>query len=323
MRPAADREERLTPAPSEAGQRLDLFLARRLPDLSRSRIQQLIRDGRVTAGGRAAKASERVRASLDIGISIPPPAPPDPEPEALPLAILYDDPDIVVIDKPAGVVVHPAPGHARGTIVNALLHHVGGLSGVGGRARPGIVHRLDRGTSGVMIVAKHDAAHRDLARQFHDRTVRKEYVALVWGPMRPGTRLDQPIGRDPHARQRMSTRARRARPAVTEVQSVEPIGAVSYVRVTIGTGRTHQIRVHLSEAGHPIAGDATYHGVRRKLPAALAALARLDRPFLHAARLEVAHPSDHRRLVFEAPLPPDLASVLDAIRAAAERNSRT
>jgi 23S rRNA pseudouridine1911/1915/1917 synthase len=317
MTAPAEREERLLPAPSDAGQRLDLFLARRLPDLSRSRIQQLIREGRVTTADRAAKASERVRAGVDIGVSIPPPVPADPEPEALPLTILYDDADIVVIDKPAGIVVHPAPGHARGTVVNALLHHVGGLSGVGGRVRPGIVHRLDRGTSGVMIVAKHDAAHRDLARQFHDRTVRKEYVALVWGAVRSGTRLDQPIGRDPRARQRMSTRARRARPAITDVLAVEPLGPVSYIRVTIGTGRTHQIRVHLSEAGYPIVGDAVYHGVRRKVPAALAAVTRLNRPFLHAARLEVAHPSDHRRLVFDAALPPDLASVVEALRAAA------
>jgi 23S rRNA pseudouridine1911/1915/1917 synthase len=317
MMPAADREERLTPAPSEVGQRLDLFITQRLPDLSRSRVQQLIREGRVTTGGRAAKSSDRIRAGVDIGVSIPPPAPADPEPEALPLTILYDDADIVIIDKPAGVVVHPAPGHARGTIVNALLHHVDGLSGVGGRARPGIVHRLDRGTSGVMVVAKHDAAHRDLARQFHDRTVRKEYVALVWGTVRSGTRLDQPIGRDPNVRQRMSTRARRARPAITEVQAVETIGPVSFVRVTIGTGRTHQIRVHLSEAGHPIVGDAVYHGVRRRVPAAAAAVVRLDRPFLHAARLEITHPSDHRRLTFDAPLPSDLAAVLDAVRAGA------
>ncbi len=315
MSSAADREERLTPAPSEVGQRLDLFIAQRLPDLSRSRVQQLIREGRVTTGGRAAKPSDRVRASADIGVSIPAPAPADPEPEALPLTILYDDADIVVIDKPAGIVVHPAPGHASGTIVNALLHHVSGLSGIGGRARPGIVHRLDRGTSGVMVVAKHDAAHRDLARQFHDRTVRKEYVALVWGTVRSGMRLDWPIGRDPKARQRMSTRARRARPAITDVQTVEALGPVSFVRVTIGTGRTHQIRVHLSEAGHPIVGDAIYHGVRRRMPTAVAAAGRLDRPFLHAARLEIAHPSDHRRLTFDAPLPPDLAAVLDAVRA--------
>jgi 23S rRNA pseudouridine1911/1915/1917 synthase len=213
------------------------------------------------------------------------------------------------------MVVHPAAGHARGTLVNALLHHVKGLSGIGGRDRPGIVHRLDRGTSGVMIVAKHDRAHRSLARQFHDREVGKEYLALVWGTPRAAT-IERPIGRDPRHRQRMSSRARRARPATTRIVDVEPLGGVSLVRLMIGTGRTHQIRVHLAEAGHPVVGDQLYGGVRRKPPPRLAAVSRLTRPFLHSSRLTIAHPEDARRLSFEAPLAPDLDEVLTALRRA-------
>ena len=217
------------------------------------------------------------------------------------------------------MVVHPAAGHARGTLVNALLHHVKGLSGIGGRDRPGIVHRLDRGTSGVMIVAKHDRAHRSLARQFHDREVGKEYLALVWGTPRTGT-IDRPIGRDPRHRQRMSTRARRARPATTRIVDVEPLGGVSLVRLTIGTGRTHQIRVHLADAGHPVVGDELYGGMRRKPPPRLAAVSRLTRPFLHSSRLTIAHPEDGRTLSFDAPLAPDLDEVLAPLRRAAGKS---
>ncbi len=304
------REERLLAEAADAGLRMDVFLSRRLPDLSRSEIQRLIRAGHVTADGRLVKASAVVTAGLDARVVVPPPDPALVEPEALPLQIVYDDADLVVIDKPAGMVVHPAPGHVRGTLVNALLHHVRGLSGVGGRERPGIVHRLDRGTSGLMVIAKHDAAHRELSRQFRERTIVKEYVALVWGRMAAGTTMEQPIGRDPRDRRKMSSRAERSRAAATTVVEARTLGAVSLVRVRIATGRTHQIRVHLSEAGHPVVGDALYGGVRRRLPVSQAALGRLDRPFLHAARLEFTHPIDGRRLTFSAPLPPDLATVL-------------
>jgi 23S rRNA pseudouridine1911/1915/1917 synthase len=207
-------------------------------------------------------------------------------------------------------------------MVNALLHHVSGLSGVGGRERPGIVHRLDRGTSGVMVVAKHDQAHQSLARQFHDREVGKEYVALVWGAVRGAQVFEQPIGRDPRHRRRMSSRARRARPATTRILRVERLGGVSLVRISLGTGRTHQIRVHLSEAGHPIVGDELYGGVRRRLPAALSAVSALDRPFLHAARLSFQHPADGRSLTFEAPLPSDLEAVLARLRGQAGAGTR-
>lgn len=313
-----DREAEFVAAAGDAGTRADVFLAGRLPGVSRAEIQRLIRSGHVTADSRPVKASTPVWVGCALHVRIPTPEPAGPAPEALPLIILHDDADLVVIDKPAGMVVHPAPGHARGTLVNALLHHVSGLSGIGGSARPGIVHRLDRGTSGVMVVAKHDRAHRDLSRQFRDRVVGKEYVALVWGHVTAGQTIDRPIGRDPRDRLKMSSRAPRGRVAVTTVLSSEPVGALSLVRLAIGTGRTHQIRVHLSEAGHPVAGDALYGGVRRRLPAALAAVSRLDRPFLHAARLEFSHPADGRRVAFQAPLPNDLAGVLAALRRGAE-----
>jgi 23S rRNA pseudouridine1911/1915/1917 synthase len=242
-----------------------------------------------------------------------------PEAESLTVPVLYDDEWLAVVDKPAGMVVHPAVGHRRGTLVNALLHQIGGLSGVGGAERPGIVHRLDRGTSGVMVVAKNDEAHRALSQQFQTRTVGKEYLALVWGAPRPGEALSQPIGRDPRHRKKMSSRARRARPAITRILSTEPLGGVSLVRATIGTGRTHQIRVHLSEAGHPVVGDALYGGERRSVPPRLAALAGLDRPFLHAARLTIIHPADGRTMTVDAPLPADLDRVLQALRRASHR----
>jgi 23S rRNA pseudouridine1911/1915/1917 synthase len=212
------------------------------------------------------------------------------------------------------MVVHPAAGHADGTLVNALLHHVRDLSGFAGERRPGIVHRLDKGTSGLLVVAKHDRAHRDLTRQFSQRHVEKEYLALVWGLLQDRREIDAAIGRDPQHRKRMSVRARRARQAVTQVEPIEPFGDVTLARVTIATGRTHQIRVHLQAVGHPVVGDALYGGVRRRLPRHLNALGSLDRPFLHASRLVFLHPSSGRRMVFESPLPPDLRTVLQALR---------
>jgi 23S rRNA pseudouridine1911/1915/1917 synthase len=307
----------LVAEPADDGRRLDLFLALRIPELSRSQAQRLIREGHATANGKPLKASTLVEAGMSIDVVVPAPQPDTPVPQDIPLAVLYDDKDIVVVDKPAGMVVHPAVGHGSGTLVNALLHHVSGLSGIGGRSRPGIVHRLDRGTSGVMVIAKHDRAHQALSRQFHDRTVRKNYVSLVWGHPEAGRVFDQAIGRDVRHRQKISSRTRRARSAFTRIDRVDRLLAVSLVHVTIGSGRTHQIRVHLSEAGYPIVGDALYGGVRKRLPKTLAALARLDRPFLHASRLSFAHPSGGHEVTFEAPLPTDLQAVLETLRRAA------
>jgi 23S rRNA pseudouridine1911/1915/1917 synthase len=298
--------------PEQDGLRLDNFLSALLPDHSRSQIQRLIKEGRVSGPG-ASKPSTAVRAGQRFDIDIPAPIPASPVAEALPLRILHEDPDLVVLDKPAGMVVHPAAGHSGGTLVNALLHHVKDLSGIGGELRPGIVHRLDRGTSGVMVVAKNDRAHQELSRQFSDREVEKEYIALVWGVVQTGRRIDAPIGRDPGHRQKMSTRARRARSAVTRVTFARHLKGVTLAKIAIATGRTHQIRVHLSAIGHPIVGDSTYGGVHRRVLPNLRAVQRLERPFLHAARLVFTHPADGRRLTFESPLPDDLQRVLDDI----------
>ena len=305
----------ITVPEESAGARLDRFLASVLGDQSRSQIQRLIKEGRIRVGDREAKPNQAIKVGQAISIDIPAPVDPTPLPEPLPLRILYQDRDVIVIDKPAGMVVHPAAGHEGGTLVNALLHHVTDLSGIGGEKRPGIVHRLDRGTSGLMVVAKNDRAHEALARQFRDREVEKEYAALVWGEVMAGHRIDAPIGRDPANRKRMSAKARRSREAVTRIVRAEHLGrALTLVRVAIYTGRTHQIRVHLSAIGHPIVGDSLYGGVRRRVPGDLRAVAHLERPFLHAARLVFAHPEDGRRMQFESPLPDDLQRVLDELR---------
>ena len=305
----------ITVSPDADGTRLDRFLASVLGDHSRSQIQRLIKDGHVRVGGREAKANQPVKPGQEIAVDVPAPVEAAPQPEALPLPILYQDADVIVVDKPAGMVVHPAAGHSGGTLVNALLHHVDDLSGIGGEKRPGIVHRLDRGTSGLMVVAKHDKAHEELARQFHDREVEKEYVALVWGEVMPGRRIDAPIGRDHVDRKKMSAKSRRSREAVTRIVRTEAFGrALTLAHVAIHTGRTHQIRVHLSAIGHPVVGDSLYGGVHRHVPGDLRAVTHLSRPFLHAARLAFTHPSDGRRMEFESPLPEDLERVLDELR---------
>ena len=300
------------------GLRLDTFLATVLPDRSRSFIQKLIKDSQVTAlsapGTKALRVSTEVRTGQRFAVTLPEPEPATAVAEDLPLTILYEDSDLVVIDKAAGMVVHPAAGHSSGTVVNALLFHVEDLSGVGGELRPGIVHRLDRGTSGVMVAAKNDAAHQELSRQFHDREVEKEYIALVWGLVQAGKRIDAAIGRDPNDRQKMSTRSRHARSAVTRVTWALNLKGVSLIHVAIHTGRTHQIRVHLSAIGHPIVGDATYGGVHRHVANDVRAVQRLKRPFLHAARLKFTHPTEGRTMEFESPLPEDLQSVIEEIR---------
>jgi len=298
-----------------AGLRLDVFLAGLLPHHSRSQIQRLIKEGRATLGGRPAKPNSTLRTGDAVAIEIPDAAPATPIAQELDLVVVHQDADVIVVNKPAGMVVHPAAGHEQDTLVNALLFHADNLSGVGGELRPGIVHRLDRGTSGLMVAAKNDESHRELTRQFHDREVEKEYVALAWGEVHAGRRIDLPVGRDPVHREKMSTRARRARSAVTRVTASRDLRGVSLLHVAIATGRTHQIRVHLSAIGHPIVGDRTYGGVRHRMPAALRAVERLERPFLHAARLAFTHPREGTRLEFTCPLPADLQDVLDELDA--------
>ncbi len=337
-----------------AGQaeRLDRTLAAALPDFSRARIQSLIRDGQARVDGAVVtQASRKLVAGARITLAVPPPLSATPEGETIPLAIVHEDDDLIVIDKPAGLVVHPAGGHETGTLVNALIAHCGdSLSGIGGVARPGIVHRLDKDTSGLLVVAKNDAAHRGLAAQFadHGRTgpLERAYRAVVWGaPERARFTIEAPIARARHNREKMivleTRRARvgeepraQGREAITHVAVEERFGAMSgdaprdarthahaaLLRCTLETGRTHQIRVHLAHSGYPLLGDALYGaGFRTKaslLPGtARDALAGLDRQALHAALLGFAHPRTGETLRFESPDPPDLAALIAALRA--------
>ena len=333
----AQQEEtlHLDAPPDAAGERLDRYLAAVVPALSRSRIQSLIAEGRVQVNGRPpARAGQKLKGGERIEIALPPPAPAEPEPEPIPLSILHEDEHLIVIDKPPGMVVHPAPGHERGTLVNALLHHCGdSLSGIGGVRRPGIVHRLDQDTGGVMVVAKTDAAHRGLAEQFaeHGRDGRllRRYHALVWGHPPPGRgTVEAPIGRHPRDRLRMAVvPPEKGRKAVTHYRRLEafhdekgrPLAA--FVECELETGRTHQIRVHMAHIRHPVMGDPLYAtgfaASAKRLPAAAReALAALGRQALHASVLGFVHPVTGERMVFESPLPADMARLLAALREA-------
>ncbi len=299
----------LTALPEDRGLRLDAWLAKRLPELSRARLQALITQGCVTLQNRPVKASLKVVPGLTASVEIPPPQPATPQPEPIPLHIIYEDADIVVLDKPAGLVVHPAAGHASGTLVNALLHHCPDLQGIGGELRPGIAHRLDRDTSGLMVAAKNDAALTGLQAQFKAHQVRKVYLAIAAGqPDPPSGRIESLIGRSAQDRKKMSARPARGRSAVTHYETVRAYGDWSLLRVRIETGRTHQIRVHLSHLGHPVAGDPVYgRGPAVSLPAPA------PRQMLHAAELAFTHPRTGKPLAFQAPLPPDMQRLLDAL----------
>jgi len=290
--------------------RLDVWLERRLPGLSRARVQALIRTGCVRLAGGRLKAHARVRDGLTAEVELPAPGPAAPAPANLPLAILYEDADIVVVNKPPGLVVHPAAGHASGTLVNALLFHCRDLAGIGGELRPGIVHRLDKDTSGALVVAKNEAALAGLVRQFAAGTVGKEYEALVHGvPARREGRIETLIGRSRHDRKKMSARPAKGRRAVTRYRVEATYGAASRLRIWIETGRTHQIRVHLAHLGHPVLGDRQYG--RRAADAPVPA----PRQMLHAARLSFAHPRTGARLALSAPRPADFAAALAALGA--------
>ncbi len=297
--------------PEARGQRLDAWLACQRPDLSRARIQDLIRGGHVTVGGRAVKASLRVAPGTIVVIEVPPPVDTALRAESIPLNVLYEDDDLLALDKPAGLVVHPAAGHDSGTLVNALLAHCGDLPGINGEKRPGIVHRLDRDTSGVMVVAKTETAMRGLVEAFKHRAVRKEYAAIVWGVPKPaGGRIETLIGRSTHDRKKMSATPASGRPAVTLYETIEAMETASLVRVRIETGRTHQIRVHMAWIGHPVVGDMQYGRQRRDgLPVPLPA-----RQMLHAERLALTHPRTGALVTFTAPLPDDMRALLDALR---------
>src|SRR5437763_2746334 len=292
------------------GARLDRAAAALLPAYSRSFVARVIEEGRVAVAGRAVtKPSHRVAAGDAVDVEVPAPAATDIVSQDLPLTVIHEDDDIVVIDKPPGLVVHPAAGHADRTLVNALLFHVKDLSGIGGELRPGIVHRLDRDTSGVMVIAKNDAAHRALTAAWRD--ARKEYLANVYGiPKQPRGTIDAPIGRDPRNRKRMAVVAG-GRRAVTDYEVAEPLRHASVVRVTLRTGRTHQIRVHLKSIGHPIIGDPLYSGPQwRGIPdkRLQKAIASFPRQALHAARLVLPAGA------FEAPVPADMRELIEALR---------
>ncbi len=306
----AEADKRWIVSEEDAGERLDSLLAL-LADVSRSQVRRWIDEGRVRVGDAPARASLRVRAGDRIHAEPPEPLPCTVEPEPIPLAVLHEDEDLIVIDKPSGLVVHPAPGHPGGTLVNALLHHCGDLAGVGGVTRPGIVHRLDQGTSGVMVAAKNDAAHRSLAEQFHDHTIEREYRALVRGlPGSDSGRIERAIGRHRRDRKRMSVHVEIGRDATTRWRVLRryPRSERSWLSIHPETGRTHQIRVHLASIGLPIAGDPVYGRARRAGGAG--ADAGLERPALHAALLGFRHPRSGERLRFSAPLPSDLEALL-------------
>lgn len=306
---------------TEQGRRLDVAVTSHLEAPSRARVKKWVEQGKVLVNGERARASRVCQLGETIQVTVPHPVAAEPLPERIPLDIVFEDEDLVVINKPAGLVVHPAPGHSTGTLVNALLSHCGDLSGIGDVLRPGIVHRLDAGTSGLMVVAKNDHAHRHLSTQFQDRTVEKCYRAIVHGVTPEHFVVDRAIGRDPKHRTRISSRSPRAKPARSEVERLESLPASSLISIRIRTGRTHQIRVHLSEAGFPVASDRDYGapGSKSSFPSglrdALQLLTSLSRPALHATSLGLDHPSSGERLLWECPLADDLAELLEKLRA--------
>jgi 23S rRNA pseudouridine1911/1915/1917 synthase len=300
---------RITLTRDDAGVRLDQLLHAHLPQYSRARLQQWIRNGRVQVNGSACRPSYLVRRSDVIDVEPAELSPLHATPEAIPLKILHEDQDVVAIDKPAGMVVHTGAGVRSGTLVNALLHHFDTLSRAGGDLRPGIVHRLDRHTSGVLLVAKNDAAHQNLAEQFASRKIEKTYLALVHGRVKLDQgRIEKPITRDPRQRVRMTARLARGRPAITEYRVLRRFKDFTFLEVRIGTGRTHQIRVHLASIGHPVAGDRLYGA-----PAKIGGQPTLSRYFLHAHRIRFTHPSTGERITVESPLPAELADWRDAL----------
>jgi len=313
---APDTREHRAP-PDARGERVDQYLARAFPDLTRSRIHGLIEAGHVLADGQPAKPARRLRGGELLVLHVPAPVPAVPVAEALPLALLHEDRDLVVVDKAAGMVVHPGAGHASGTLVNALLHRVKDLAGVGGELRPGIVHRLDKDTTGCLVVAKNEQALVALQKAFKTREVEKTYLALVHGVPPAEGRIETLYGRHPIHRQRFTGKVKEGKPAITVFRVLESFDGAALVEVDLLTGRTHQIRVHLSEAGHPLLGDALYGAGRKPKGVVAEAQERLGRQALHAWRLSFAHPRTGKVLKLEAPIPADFDAALTLLRGAA------
>jgi 23S rRNA pseudouridine1911/1915/1917 synthase len=306
--------------PDHEPERLDVFITRALPVLTRSAVLRLIDSGLVQVGTATAKASLRLKGGERVTVRIPPPAAARAEAETIPLDILYEDTDLVVVNKAAGMTVHPGAGTSGGTLVNALLAHCRDLSGIGGELRPGIVHRIDKDTSGVLVVAKNDPTHQSLARQFKEHTVKRVYLALVFGSPRDdrGT-IESTIGRHPVHRQRMSSQAPRGRRAITRWRVLRRYPGLTLLELRLETGRTHQIRVHLSEQGYPLVGDPVYGGTGRlagiRDARLRSQLAGLHRQALHAAALGFIHPGSGQYLDFTTPLPDDLQRIVDQLEA--------
>jgi 23S rRNA pseudouridine1911/1915/1917 synthase len=304
------KERRLTVAPTAEGARLDRWLAGAVPELSRARIQELIEAGRVRVDGAVRKPAHRLRGGEAVALEVPPPPPETLEPEPIALAIVHEDEHVLVVDKPAGMVVHPGAGHARGTLAAAVLAHAPSTAGVGGPRRPGVVHRLDKGTSGLLVLAKSSGAYDSLTGQLATRKVRRRYLAIVHGRvgLDAGV-IDVAIGRDPHNRQRMAIRpASKGKRAVSRYRVLERFARFTHLEVRLETGRTHQIRVHMASLGHPVVGDLTYGRARGRLTIPFDGLA------LHAAELGFVHPFTQERMEFSSPLPARIARLLSHLR---------
>jgi 23S rRNA pseudouridine1911/1915/1917 synthase len=296
---------------------VDQHLARAFPELTRSRIQGLIEDGHVLVDGKPAKAALRLKGGELLSLHIPAPVPAVPLAEELPVEVLHEDRDLIVVNKAAGMVVHPGAGHASGTLVNALLHRIQDLKGVGGELRPGIVHRLDKDTTGCLVVAKHEQALVALQKAFKTRAVEKTYLALVHGhPKKPEARIETLYGRHPVHRQRFTGKVKEGKTAITVYRVKELFEGAALVELDLLTGRTHQIRVHLAEAGHPLLCDTLYGAGRKGKGGVAQAQEALGRQALHAWRLAFDHPRTGKRLTLEAPLPEDLEAALDVLRGA-------
>ncbi len=309
-----------TVSPEDAGHRLDLFLTLKHPSLTRSQIQRLIEESLVRVNGKQAKASHKIREAEEIDISIPEPDAIEALPEPIPLDILYEDGEVIVMNKQAGLVVHPAAGNYTGTLVNALLYHCKDLSGIGGKLRPGIVHRLDKDTTGVLIAAKSDNAHQSLGAQFKKHSIKRKYVALVHGVIKEDKgKIEAEIGRHQSDRKKMSVKTRRGKTAVTHFKVLSRFDQFTLIELTLETGRTHQIRVHLSSINHPVVGDQVYGGKERisgvKDPKVRKVIKKLGRQALHAAILGFIHPESKEYMEFQAPIPNDFQMVLDALKA--------
>jgi 23S rRNA pseudouridine1911/1915/1917 synthase len=310
----ADAQDAIELTVDEAGGRIDAYIAARVPGLSRSRIAQLLAEGHILLNGRAAKKSEIPVTGDIIRVVVPQAVSSSVDAEEIPITIVYEDADLAVIDKPAGLVVHPAPGHRGGTLVNALLHHLSDLSGIGGVLRPGIVHRLDKDTSGLLLIAKNDDAHRELSAALKRRDIKRIYHVVAWGHIRQDSlTVDAPIARSHNERQRMAV-LEGGRGAVTHFKRLSIWPAADLLRAELDTGRTHQIRVHLAHIGHPVVGDTVYgagasKGMSGPAQSWARALARMvPRQFLHATELSLLHPRTGEPLRFTSGLPPDLAA---------------